>query len=68
MTDNPLWGKQTDLAVRNFPVARRPAHPCGEVTRAVKRHAASVNASLGVSGVDEELAAAIADAAQRRGR
>ena len=65
MTDNPLWGKQTDLAVRNFPVARRPLHThVAKSLAAVKRHAASVNASLGVSGVDEELAAAIADAAQ----
>jgi hypothetical protein len=66
MTDDPLWGKQTDLAIRNFPVARRPLHThVAKSLAAVKRHAASVNASLGVSGVDEELAAAIADAAQR---
>ena len=66
MTDDPLWGKQTDLAVRNFPVARRPLHThVAKSLAAVKRHAASVNASLGVSGVDEELAAAIADAARR---
>ena len=66
MTDDPLWGKQTDLAVRNFPVARRPLHThVAKSLAAVKRHAASVNASLGVSGVDEELAAAIADAAKR---
>ena len=66
MTDTPLWGKQTDLAVGNFPIAGRPLDP--RVARAlatIKRHAAGVNASLGVSGVDEQLAGAVADAARR---
>ena len=31
----------------------------------IKRHAAPVNASLGVPGIDEDVAAAIGDAARR---
>ena len=61
-----LWGKQTDLALANFPIAGRPLD--ARVARAlatIKRHAAAVNASLGVGDVDEELATAIADAARR---
>jgi fumarate hydratase, class II len=61
-----LWGAQTDLALANFPIAGRPLDV--RVARAlctIKRHAASANAALGVSGVDERMAAAIADAAKR---
>jgi fumarate hydratase class II len=61
-----LWGKQTDLARSNFPIAGRPLDP--RIARAlatIKRHAAAVNAALGAGDVDDELAAAIADAAAR---
>ena len=63
---DPLWGAQTELAVANFPIARRPLDV--RVARAlstIKRHAARVNAALGVPGVDERVAAAIATAAER---
>jgi fumarate hydratase class II len=61
-----LWGAQTELALVNFPIAGRPLD--GRVALAlcsIKRHAASVNASLGVAGVDERVAGAIATAARR---
>jgi fumarate hydratase class II len=61
-----LWGAQTDLAIENFPIAGRPLDR--RVARAlatIKRHAAIVNARLGVPGVDDAVAAAIADAARR---
>ena len=64
--DTPLWGKQTELARSNFPIANRPLDV--RVARAlatIKRHAAAVNAALGVGDIDDELAAAIADAAER---
>jgi fumarate hydratase, class II len=60
------WGTQTELAVANFPIANRPLDV--RVARAlgtIKRHAARVNAALGVPGVDERVAEAIATAAQR---
>jgi fumarate hydratase, class II len=63
---NRPWGAQTELAVANFPIAGRPLD--GRVALAlcaIKRHAATVNASLGVPGVDERVAAAIAQAAGR---
>ncbi len=63
---DPPWGAQTELAVANFPIAERPLDV--RVARAlgtIKRHAARVNASLGVPGVDERVADAIAAAAQR---
>jgi fumarate hydratase, class II len=63
---NPLWGTQTELAISNFPIAGRPLGV--RVARAlctIKRHAATVNATLGVPGVDERVAAAIGEAARR---
>jgi fumarate hydratase, class II len=62
----PLWGAQTELALTNFPIANRPLDV--RVARAlgtIKRHAARVNASLGVPGVDDRVAEAIAAAAKR---
>ncbi|WP_116998291.1 class II fumarate hydratase [Desertimonas flava] len=64
--DERLWGRQTDLAVGNFPIAHRPLDV--RVARAlatIKRHAAVVNASLAVPGVDADVAEAIGQAAQR---
>jgi fumarate hydratase, class II len=61
-----LWGTQTELAIANFPIARRPLDV--RVARAlctIKRHAATVNATLGVPGVDERVSTAIGDAARR---
>ena len=62
----PLWGKQTELAIGNFPIANRPLDV--RVARAlatIKRHAAVVNLRLGVPRLDAELVAAIGDAARR---
>ena len=64
--DTPLWGKQTELARSNFPIANRPLDV--RVARAlatIKRHAAAVNAALGVGDIDDELAGAIAEAAEQ---
>ncbi len=64
--DAPLWGKQTELAIGNFPIANRPLDV--RVARAlatIKRHAAVVNLRLGVPRLDAELVAAIGDAARR---
>ena len=64
--DAPLWGKQTELAIDNFPIASRPLDV--RVARAlamIKRHAAVVNLRLGVPGLDAELVEAIGDAARR---
>ena len=61
-----LWGTQTNLAIGNFPIARRPLDT--RVARAlatIKRHAATVNAGLGVAGVTPEVADAIGEAARR---
>ena len=65
-----LWGKQTDLAVANFPIAGRPLDVrVAHALAAIKRHAAAVNAGLGVPGVDAAVAEAIdAAAAARRVR
>jgi fumarate hydratase class II len=63
---DPLWGTQTELAIANFPIAGRPLDV--RVARAlctIKRHAATVNASLDVAGVDERIATAIGEAARR---
>jgi len=61
-----LWGAQTELAQRNFPIANRPLDArVAHALAAIKRHAAAVNASIGVGDVDDELAAAIGDAAAR---
>ncbi len=62
----PLWGTQTELAVVNFPIAGRPLdRRVAHALAAIKRHAAIVNARLGVPGLDERVAAAIGDAARR---
>jgi fumarate hydratase, class II len=61
-----LWGPQTDLAVANFPIARRPLDArIAKALARIKRHAAAVNATLDVPGVTPEVATAIADAARR---
>jgi fumarate hydratase class II len=61
-----LWGAQTDLAVANFPIAHRPLDVrVAHALAAIKRHAALVNAGLGVPGVDDVMAAAIGAAARR---
>jgi fumarate hydratase class II len=61
-----LWGKQTDLAIANFPIAGRPLDVrVAHALAAIKRHAAAVNAGLGVPGVDGAVAEAIAAAARR---
>jgi fumarate hydratase class II len=63
---NRPWGAQTELAVANFPISGRPLDVRVALALcAIKRHAAVVNASLGVPGVDERVAAAIAEAARR---
>ena len=50
----------------NFPIARRPLDVrVAHALAAIKRHAAVVNASLDVPGVDTAMAAAIGDAARR---
>jgi fumarate hydratase class II len=59
-----LWGRETDLAVANFPVSGRPLP--SQVTHAiasVKAAAARVNADLGM--LPEEVAGAIIEAAGR---
>ncbi len=62
----PRWGTQTELAITNFPIAGRPLDVrVARALAAIKRHAARVNAGLGVPGVDDATAGAIADAAQR---
>ena len=62
----PLWGKQTELAIGNFPVANRPLDVrIAHALATIKRHAAAVNAELGAGGVDAEMAAAIGAAARR---
>ncbi len=61
-----LWGPQTDLAVGNFPIARRPLDVrVAKALARIKRHAAAVNSAQAVPGVTAEIAAAIADAARR---
>jgi fumarate hydratase class II len=67
MTESrPLWGAQTELAIGNFPIAHRPLDVrVAHALAAIKRHAAVVNASLDVPGVDDAMAAAIGAAATR---
>jgi fumarate hydratase class II len=61
-----LWGKQTELAIGNFPIANRPLDVrLAHALATIKRHAAVVNLQLGVPGLDEELVAATGDAARR---
>jgi len=63
---DPLWGKQTALAIENFPIAGRPLDVRVAVAlSAIKRHAAAVNRDLGVPGIDERVASAIEQAARR---
>ena len=52
MTDSQqLWGTQTELARGNFPIAHRPLDVrVAHALAAIKRHAATVNASLDVPG------------------
>jgi len=65
-TSRRLWGPQTDLAVGNFPIARRPLDVrVAKALARIKRHAAAVNATEDVPGVTAEVAAAIADTARR---
>jgi fumarate hydratase class II len=64
--DGRLWGRQTELAVGNFPIAHRPLDVrVAHALATIKRHAAAVNASLAVPGVDAAVAAAIGDACRR---
>ena len=61
-----LWGAQTDLAVGNFPIAHRPLDVrVAHALAAIKRHAATVNATLDVPGVDAAVADAVGAAARR---
>jgi fumarate hydratase, class II len=62
----PLWGKQTELAIANFPIANRPLDVrVAHALATIKRHAAVANLRLGVPGLDAELVDAIGDAARR---
>jgi fumarate hydratase class II len=62
----PLWGKQTALAIDNFPIAERPLDVrVAHALATIKRHAAIVNLRLGVPGLDPDLVAAIGEAARR---
>ena len=62
----PLWGPQTELAVRNFPISGVPTDPRLITAMAlIKRHAALVNGrARSVPAVDNRVAAAIAAAAE----
>ncbi|MFT3852303.1 MAG: class II fumarate hydratase [Ilumatobacteraceae bacterium] len=63
-TREPLWGRETGLAVDNFPISGRPLPP--EVIHAlagIKAEAAAANASIAGTTVDERLAEAITAAA-----
>jgi len=62
MTDERLWGRQTDLAIANFPISGRRIDPRIIAAIAeIKRAAAVVNASAGV--LDAAMSEAIASAA-----
>jgi len=59
-----LWGRETGLAIDNFPISGRPLPP--EVIHAlagIKAEAALVNAGIDETTLDGEVAAAIAAAA-----
>ena len=59
-------GKQTDLAIGNFPIAHRPLDVrVAHALALIKRHAAPVNAELDVPGLDAAVAGAIGAAARR---
>jgi fumarate hydratase class II len=62
----PLWGKQTELAIGNFPIAHRPLDVrVAHALAAIKRHAALVNVGLGTAGLDAEMADAIGAVSRR---
>jgi fumarate hydratase class II len=63
-TFQPLWGKETTLAIDNFPVSGRPL-PLAVIhaLAAIKREAAVVNRDLAAPGVTPEVADAIVAAA-----
>ena len=62
----PLWGRQTELAIANFPIAGRPLDVrIGHELARIKRHAAAVNLTLDAGGLDADMVAAIGDAARR---
>ena len=61
-----FWGHETALAIDNFPVSGRALpHDVIAALAGIKAVAAQVNASLGVGGVDIDVAAAIVDACAR---
>ena len=62
--EQTLWGKQTELAIGNFPIADRPLDVrVAHALATIKRHAAVVNLRLGVAGLDAEMV----DGDRRRG-
>lgn len=62
-TTTPLWGRETALAVANFPVSGRPLDlRVVRALAALKRHLAAVHAERGLAGIDAAVAASIADA------
>jgi fumarate hydratase class II len=63
---DPLWGNQTELAIRNFPISgERVDHQLIAAIALIKRHAALVNGrARSVGGVDAGTAKAIAAAAE----
>jgi fumarate hydratase, class II len=63
-TTDRRWGRETELAVANFPISGRPVdHRVIRALARIKQHAALVNTELGAAGVDGEMAVAIAAAA-----
>jgi fumarate hydratase class II len=62
----PVWGHQTDLAIRNFPISGEPVdRRLIAAVALIKRHAALVNGrARSVDAVDVATAAAIAAAAE----
>jgi fumarate hydratase class II len=59
-----LWGRETGLAIDNFPISGRPLPP--EVIHAlagIKAEAARINAGIDDTVIDERLATAIGEAA-----
>ena len=62
----PLWGKQTELAIGNFPIAHRPLDV--RVAHALATHQAPCRGGQPAPrrpGLDAEMVAAIGDAARR---
>ena len=59
-----LWGKETSLALHNFPVSGRPLSiEVVHALAAIKAEAAVVNLALGVPGITADISASIAVAA-----